>query len=84
VLGYDTFKKGLHLYFERYQWKNTTLPDFVSCLQQGWDESGDKSMGEDFNFTEWCDSWLFTSGVNILETVVEYNDDESIKSLSIK
>jgi aminopeptidase N len=41
-------------------------------------------MGDDFNFTEWCDSWLTTSGVNILHQVVEYNDDESIKSLTIR
>lgn len=36
-------------------------------------------MGDDFNFTDWCDSWLKTSGVNILEPVVEYNEDFSIK-----
>jgi len=41
-------------------------------------------MGKDFNFTDWCDSWLKTSGVNILEPVVEYNDDFSIKSFAIK
>lgn len=41
-------------------------------------------MGEDFNFTAWCDTWLKTSGVNILEPIIEYNDDFSIKSLSIK
>lgn len=38
-------------------------------------------MGDDFIFLEWCDQWLKTSGVNILETVVEYNDDSSIKTL---
>lgn len=41
-------------------------------------------MGEDFHFTEWCDSWLKTSGVNILEPVVEYNEDGSIKSFAIQ
>jgi len=41
-------------------------------------------MGDDFNFLEWCDQWLKTAGVNILEPVVEYNEDFSIKSLSLK
>jgi aminopeptidase N len=41
-------------------------------------------MGADFNFTEWCDTWLKTSGVNILEPVVEYNEDGSVKSFAIK
>lgn len=84
VLGYDTIKAGLHRYFQTYKWKNTTLPDFVGCLQWAYDQSGDKSMGEDFNFTEWCDSWLKSSGVNILEPVVEYNDDSSVKTFSIR
>ena len=37
-------------------------------------------MGDDFNFKDWCDSWLHTSGINILEPVIEYNDDFSVKS----
>lgn len=60
------------------------MPDFVGCLDWAWQESGNKSMGDDFNFVEWCDQWLKTSGVNILEPVVEYNEDFSIKSLHIK
>ncbi len=84
MLGYDTIKIGLHKYFDTYQWKNTTLPDFVGCLQEAYDNSKNKSMGDDFNFTEWSDSWLTTSGVNILEPIVEYNDDQSIKSFAIQ
>ena len=84
VIGHDTLKAGLHKYFKDFQWKNTTLPDFVGCLQWAYDQSGDKSMGDDFNFTDWCDTWLKTSGVNILEPVVEYNDDFSVKSFAIK
>ena len=41
-------------------------------------------MGNDFNFLNWCDSWLNTSGVNILEPVVDYNDNMSLKTLKIK
>jgi len=60
-------KKGLHKYFDDHQWGNTTLPDFVGAIAYGVEQSGDKSMGEDFDFKEWCDQWVNTSGVNILE-----------------
>ena len=40
-------------------------------------------MGPDFNFTDWCDTWLNTSGINVLEPVVEF-DGDSIKSFHIK
>lgn len=77
-------KAGLHRYFKIYEWGNTTLPDFVGCLQWAWDESKNTSMGDDFNFTDWCDTWLKSSGVNILEPEVDFNEDSSIKTLSIK
>jgi len=41
-------------------------------------------MGKDFDFKEWCNSWLQTSGVNTIEPIVEFNADNSIKSLSIQ
>ena len=41
-------------------------------------------MGPNFNFKEWCDKWLNSSGVNILEPQVEYNEDGSIKTFAIK
>lgn len=40
-------------------------------------------MGKDFNFKKWCDQWLLTSGVNILEPIVQYGPNDQIKSLSI-
>lgn len=40
-------------------------------------------MGEDFDFKEWCDSWLLTSGSNQLHPIVEYGQNNSIKSLSV-
>lgn len=36
VLGYEIIKQGLHMYFEKFQWKNTTLPDFVGCLAEAY------------------------------------------------
>ncbi len=80
LLGYETMKRGLHAYFDKYQWSNTTLPDFVNCMQDAWKETGDKSLGEDFNFLKWCDEWLTTSGINIFEPEIS----EDRKSLSIR
>ena len=40
-------------------------------------------MGVDFDFNEWCEIWLTTSGINIIEPIVEYNEDSSIKKLVI-
>lgn len=77
-------RAGLHDYFQKFQWTNTTLKDFVNCLNTAYLESGDKSMGLDFDFLDWCDYWLNTSGVNILEPVAEYNHDFSVKSLAIR
>ena len=37
-------------------------------------------MGKDFNFTDWCETLLTTSGVNVIEPIVEYNQDNSIKN----
>jgi aminopeptidase N len=36
VVGYDTFKAGLHTYFARHAWGNTTLPDFVNALDEAY------------------------------------------------
>jgi len=36
ILGYETMSKGLAKYFATYEWKNTTLPDFVNCLDEAY------------------------------------------------
>jgi aminopeptidase N len=67
--------KGVHKYFNEHAWKNTELKDFVESMNQAYKESGDHSLGENFNLKEWFDQWLTTSGVNILEPVLEYNEN---------
>jgi hypothetical protein len=43
------------MYFNKYQWKNTTLPNFVDMMQLAYEQAGgDKSLGEDFTITRWC------------------------------
>jgi aminopeptidase N len=38
VMGHNSFKTALHKYFERYQWQNTELKDFVGCLVEAYNE----------------------------------------------
>ncbi len=71
--------KGLHAYFKKYQWSNTTLPDFVSSLEQAWKETGDSSLGSDFSLARWCDEWLTSSGINIIEPLNQDGNGLSIK-----
>lgn len=83
ILGYNTMSAGLHLYFNKHQWGNTTLPDFVSCLDEAWKNSGDNSLGENFDLTAWCDTWLKTSGVNTIEPVLDIENGQ-LRNLKIK
>lgn len=70
LIGFETMSQGLHAYFKKYQWGNTTCDDFVQTLDGAWRESGDKSLGEDFCLVKWCKLWLNSSGINILEPVI--------------
>lgn len=84
LIGHEVFKKGIQNYFDKHQWGNTELTDFVGAMQAGYDEVGDKSaLGKDFNLSSWCDQWLTSSGVNILE-VIDFVPGEGLKEVKIK
>ena len=83
IIGHDTMSKGLEVYFAKHEWGNTTLPDFVGCLEDAYKASGDASLGEDFSLSEWCDCWLNTSGINTLEPVAEIENGQ-LKSLKVR
>ena len=84
MLGYETMKQGLHAYFERHQWGNTTLPDFVNAMQEAWVASGDKSLGADFNLVKWADEWLKTSGINIVEPTLDGDSITITQSMGLR
>ena len=79
ILGYETMSEGLKVYFAKYAWGNTTLPDFVGCMEEAYRQSNDQSLGPDFDVTDWCDTWLNSSGINIIEPVLEIENGQ-IKS----
>ena len=53
----------------------------MGVLNEVYEQNKDKSMGEKFNFLNWCDPWLLTSGINTIEPITEYNLNGSLKSL---
>jgi len=50
-------------------------------MQDAYLQYGGGSLGADFNLWEWSDTWLSSSGVNILEPVVEWAPNGSITKL---
>lgn len=60
-MGWETFCKGIQLYFKRFAWKNTELPDFIGSMQQGYNEC---NPDEALDLNDWSQKWLQTKGVN--------------------
>lgn len=55
LMGWDTFTSGLKIYFTKHKWTNTTLPDFIGALQQGYDAAGRE---EKLDLNAWAKEWL--------------------------
>jgi aminopeptidase N len=56
LLGADVFRKGVHNYLVKYQYRNATLDDFIGSL-------GD-AAGRDLK--GWTKDWLYQPGVNTI------------------
>jgi aminopeptidase N len=54
LLGEETFRKGVHNYLVKYQWKNAKLDDFIGSLGE--------AAGRDLS--QWTQEWLYQPGVN--------------------
>lgn len=50
-------------YFSKYAFKNTSLNDFIVCLEA----AAAKEGKEDLKISEWSNSWLTKAGANTLE-----------------
>jgi aminopeptidase N len=79
-------KNALHIYFTKYSWKNTEFADFISSLQEAYDKQHDSSkvMGKNFDIMEWSNTWLKTSGVNLLEGNAQYGKNDTLEKFSIR
>ncbi|MDN4056124.1 aminopeptidase N [Massilia sp. YIM B02763] len=56
LLGADVFRKGVHNYLVKYQYKNAKLDDFIGALGQ--------AAGRDLS--GWTKEWLYQAGVNTI------------------
>jgi aminopeptidase N len=54
LLGEETFRKGVHNYLVKYQFKNAKLDDFIGSLGE--------AAGRDLS--QWTQQWLYQPGVN--------------------
>jgi len=60
------------------------LKDYIGAYHEAYLQYGGGSLGPDFDLWEWSDTWLSTSGVNILEPVIEWGGNGSITKFQIK
>ena len=77
LMGWETFCKGLHIYFKKFAWSNTELGDFIASMQQGFDES--RTHQEELNLNNWSAKWLQTKGVNKHAAEIEEADGKFTK-----
>ena len=63
LMDWEPFCAGLRIYFNRHKWSNTTLDDFMRCMQQGYNENK-PDEAEPLDLDKWAQDWLQTKGVN--------------------
>ena len=76
LMDWDTFCVGLKIYFNRHKWSNTSLEDFIGCMQEGYNE---KKPDTPLDLTQWSQEWLQTKGVNKIAAEVEEADGKYTK-----
>jgi len=57
LLGVDFLKEGLRTHFQKYQFKNATLEQFIAEL-----DAAIKRLNIDIDFKAWSNSWLTKAG----------------------
>jgi aminopeptidase N len=71
-IGLDRFREGMRRYFQRHEWGNATLEQFLEALQEG--------SGRDLK--AWAKLWLETPSLNTLSSTWE-SDGERLTSLTL-
>jgi aminopeptidase N len=72
TIGLEAFRNGMRRYFQRYQWGNATLRDFLAALEEG--------TGRDLQ--AWARLWLETPSLNTLAARWE-SDGERLTSMAL-
>lgn len=69
MYGHEAVKAGLKEYFYKFEFKNAALKDFLTCIS-----NGAKAHGIERDLISWSESWLSTSGINIVEPKFEIKE----------
>lgn len=80
LMGWETFSNGLKIYFKKYAWQNTTLHNFISSLQEGYNQSHPEGG---LVLDDWANQWLRTKGPNKVSYEIEEQDGK-IKSFKLR
>ena len=72
-VGEKEFLAGVSAYLKKYAWGNTELKDLLDELA--------KASGRDLS--QFTDTWLLTSGVNMFKPEIELNADGTYKSIAV-
>ena len=70
TIGINDFRNGMRTYFQRHQYGNTSLAEFLDALQDG-----SRSVGDDRDLHEWAQLWLETPSLNTLAATWEADAD---------
>ena len=72
-VGQDEFLAGCREYFQRHQWGNAELQDFLAALEQ--------SSGRDLS--TWVQPWLQTTGVNAIGLTYDLSDERTLTNVVV-
>ena len=70
---------AIRTYFDNFKYQNTTLNDFIECVQQGLNKNK-----KQVNIKFWTDSWLTKSGVNELRAILDEDAETKTYSINIQ
>ncbi|MFN2505804.1 MAG: aminopeptidase N [Acidimicrobiales bacterium] len=72
-VGQEAFTVGVRAYFQKHQWENAELGDFLSALS----EASGRELGS------WSREWLETAGVNALRASFDLDTDGAYGSFAV-
>lgn len=78
LFGREIFLTGLASYFKEFQFKNSTLDDFLRHMS----DAG-KKLNHPLDFVSWANTWLKTAGCNVIWHDVE-EENGKIKKFTVQ
>lgn len=76
--GDQVMRDGLKSYFKKYAFKNTELIDFLNELGKA-----AKNLGLKEDLVQWSQTWLKSSGINIISYNFEADENNQITKFAV-